>query len=68
METISRGEKFTYFGSLSETTRRKSYIRLLVGLFEGDGYFTITKKKKGKYITYELGIELSIFFRHTINL
>lgn len=30
----------------------------LVGLFEGDGFFAITKK--GKYITYELGIELSI--------
>ena len=30
----------------------------LVGLFEGDGFFTITKK--GRYLTYELGIELSI--------
>jgi len=30
----------------------------LVGLFEGDGYFTITKK--GKNLIYELGIELSI--------
>ena len=30
----------------------------IVGLIEGDGYFTITKK--GKYLTYELGIELSI--------
>jgi len=30
----------------------------LVGLFEGDGYFSVTKK--GKYLTYELGIELSI--------
>lgn len=30
----------------------------LVGLFEGDGFFSITKK--GKYLTYELGIELSI--------
>ena len=30
----------------------------LVGLFEGDGYFSLTKK--GKYLTYELGIELSI--------
>jgi hypothetical protein len=30
----------------------------LVGLFEGDGFFSISKK--GKYITYELGIELSI--------
>lgn len=30
----------------------------IVGLFEGDGYFTICKN--GKYLTYELGIELSI--------
>lgn len=30
----------------------------IVGLFEGDGYFAITKK--GKYLTYELGIELSV--------
>jgi len=30
----------------------------LVGLFEGDGYFSIAKK--GKYLTYEIGIELSI--------
>lgn len=30
----------------------------LVGLFEGNGYFSISKK--GKYLTYELGIELSI--------
>lgn len=29
----------------------------IVGLFEGDGYFSITKK--GKYLTYEIGIELS---------
>ena len=30
----------------------------IVGLFEGDGFFSITKK--GKYLTYEFGIELSI--------
>lgn len=30
----------------------------LVGLFEGKGYFAITKK--GKYLTYEFGIELSV--------
>ena len=30
----------------------------LVGLFEGDGYFNVTKK--GKYFQCELGIELSI--------
>ncbi len=30
----------------------------IVGLFEGDGFFSITKK--GKYLTYETGIELSI--------
>jgi ubiquinol-cytochrome c reductase cytochrome b subunit len=34
------------------------YFAYLVGLFEGDGFFSITKK--GKYLTYELGIELSI--------
>jgi ubiquinol-cytochrome c reductase cytochrome b subunit len=30
----------------------------LVGLIEGGGFFTLTNK--GKYLTYELGIELSI--------
>lgn len=30
----------------------------LVGLIEGDGWFSVTKKEK--YLTYELGIELSI--------
>jgi hypothetical protein len=30
----------------------------LVGLFEGEGYFSVTKK--GKYLLYEFGIELSI--------
>lgn len=30
----------------------------LVGLFEADGWFSLSKK--GKYLTYELGIELSI--------
>jgi hypothetical protein len=30
----------------------------LVGLFEGDGFFTVTKK--GKYFQCEIGIELSI--------
>lgn len=30
----------------------------IVGLFEGDGYFSISKK--GKYLMFELGIELSI--------
>jgi ubiquinol-cytochrome c reductase cytochrome b subunit len=30
----------------------------LVGLYEGDGYFSISKI--GKYLTYEFGIELSI--------
>jgi len=30
----------------------------LVGLFEGDGWFTVSKK--GKYLLYEIGIEMSI--------
>lgn len=46
----------------SETSQRLNVENFsyayLVGLFEGDGYFSITKK--GIYLTYELGIELSI--------
>ena len=30
----------------------------LVGLFEGDGFFSIAKK--GKYLTYEVGLEMNI--------
>lgn len=33
-------------------------LAYLVGLYEGDGYFAITKN--GKYVKYEIGIELSI--------
>ena len=33
-------------------------LAYLVGLFEGDGYFSITKN--GKNIKYEIGLELSI--------
>ena len=48
--------------STSEASQRLNAGDLLyaylVGLYEGDGYFSITKK--GKYLTYELGIELSI--------
>jgi len=36
----------------------------IVGLFEGDGYFSVNKK--GKYLTYEIGIELSINDRQLI--
>ena len=34
------------------------YYAYIVGVFEGDGYFSITKK--GIYLLYEVGIELSI--------
>jgi hypothetical protein len=53
-----------FFKSLNSSTvidsKNKNflYYAYLVGLFEGDGFFSITKK--GKYLTYELGIELSI--------
>lgn len=36
----------------------KSYGAYLVGLIEGDGWFSITKN--GKYLQYEIGIELHI--------
>ena len=54
-----------FFKLLSNSDRKDNskdknlcYYAYLVGLFEGDGFFCITKK--GKYLTYELGIELSI--------
>ena len=50
-----------FFKSLeSKSNNNSSFLEYayLVGLFEGDGFFTITKK--GKYLAYELGIELSI--------
>jgi LAGLIDADG endonuclease len=37
---------------------RDFYSAYLVGLIEGDGWFTVTKN--GKYIIYELVIELNI--------
>lgn len=47
-----------FFNSLEKDHPMFLVYAYLVGLFEGDGFFSITKK--GKYITYELGIELSI--------
>ena len=36
----------------------------IVGLFEGDGFFSVTKK--GKYLVYEFGVEFSIKDVHLI--
>ena len=48
--------------STSEASQRLNAGDLIyayiVGLYEGNGFFTITKN--GKYLTYELGIELPI--------
>ena len=44
--------------STNRKNMHKLYYAYFVGLFEGDGFFSISKK--GKYLTYELGIELSI--------
>jgi len=55
-----RNKFFKYLNSSAIDSKNKSfwYYAYLVGLFEGDGFFTVTKKSK--YLTYELGIELSI--------
>nr|YP_009722344.1 hypothetical protein [Morchella importuna]QGN66746.1 hypothetical protein [Morchella importuna] len=45
-------------GSNTKWNSNHLYYAYLVGLFEGDGFFTVTKK--GKYFQCELGIELSI--------
>jgi ubiquinol-cytochrome c reductase cytochrome b subunit len=47
-----------FFKSADKNCPQFLVYAYLVGLFEGDGFFTITKK--GKYLAYELGIELSI--------
>lgn len=49
-----------FFNSFESGYKDRSFLHFayLVGLFEGDGFFSISKK--GKYLTYELGIELSI--------
>lgn len=47
-----------FFKDPSKDNKEFLQYAYIVGLIEGDGYFTVTKK--GKYLTYELGIELSI--------
>ena len=48
----------TFFKDVNAGNNYFLVYAYLVGLFQGDGFFTITKK--GKYLPYELGIELSI--------
>jgi hypothetical protein len=55
----SAGVRSIYTSEASQRLHAGDLIyAYIVGLFEGDGFFSITKK--GKYLTYELGIELSI--------
>jgi LAGLIDADG endonuclease len=48
----------SFFKSPDKDNRDFLVYAYLVGLFEGDGFFIISKN--GKYLIYELGIELSI--------
>jgi len=51
--------EYSTFSSISQRLESGDFIYpYLVGLIEGDGWFSVSKK--GKYILYELGIELSI--------
>ena len=59
----SRGQsagvrKFSTFKAPQRLNAENLIYAYLVGLFEGDGFFTVSKK--GKYFQCELGIELSI--------
>jgi ubiquinol-cytochrome c reductase cytochrome b subunit len=59
----SRGQsagvrKFSTFEAPQRLNAENLKYAYLVGLFEGDGFFTVTKK--GVYFQCELGIELSI--------
>ena len=44
--------------SASQRLNAENLYAYLVGLIEGDGWFTISKN--GKYLTYEMGIEMNI--------
>lgn len=44
--------------SASQRLNAENLYAYLVGLIEGDGWFTISKN--GKYLTYEIGIEINI--------
>ena len=56
---LSAGVRSIHTSEASQRLHAEDLVyAYLVGLFEGDGFFSITKK--GKYLTYELGIELSI--------
>ncbi len=49
---------YTTMGSKYESNARYLSYAYLVGLIEGDGWISITKK--GKYLTYEVGLEMNI--------
>ena len=54
-----RIEFYNYLQNSENKKYKKDFLQYayIVGLFEGDGYFSITKK--GIYLLYEVGIELS---------
>lgn len=58
MRQPAEGQQYSY-SCTSQRLEAGNYIYpYLVGLIEGDGWFTVSKK--GKYVMFELGIELSI--------
>ena len=50
--------KITNYEAIQRLNAGNLNFPYLVGLIEGDGWFSITKN--GKYLKYEFGIELSI--------
>ena len=55
---VQKLEYSTFLNTFQRLESGNFIYPYLVGLIEGDGWFSVTKK--GKYIMFELGIELSI--------
>ena len=55
---FKNNKDLTNYGAIQRLNAGNLFFPYLVGLIEGDGWFSVTKN--GKYLKYEFGIELSI--------
>ena len=55
---LKKNKDLTNYGAIQRLNAGNLFFPYLVGLIEGDGWFSVTKN--GKYLKYEFGIELSI--------
>ena len=54
---LKKNKDLTNYGAIQRLNAGNLFFPYLVGLIEGDGWFSVTKN--GKYLKYEFGIEMS---------